>query len=58
MGGKMDKGIGSVKEQAGKLTDNERLESEGKAQKIKGQIKEGAENVKDAWKGARDGVKN
>lgn len=58
MGGKMDKGIGSAKEQAGKLTDNERLESEGKAQKIKGQVKEGAENIKDAWKGTREGMKD
>lgn len=58
MGGKIDKGIGSVKEQAGKLTDNQRLESEGKAQKIKGQIKEGAENLKDAWKGGREGMKD
>lgn len=58
MGGKIDKGMGTVKEQAGKLTDNERLEAEGKAQKIKGQVKEGAENVKDALKGTRDGLKD
>ena len=57
MGGKIDKGMGKVKEQAGKLTDNERLESEGKAQHIKGHIKEGTENVKDAWQGTKDGLK-
>ena len=36
--GAVDKGIGAVKEAAGKATGNERLEAEGAAQKIKGDV--------------------
>ena len=58
MGGKIDKAMGTAKEQAGKISDNERLEAEGKTQKIKGRIKEGAEDLKDSVKGTRDGLKD
>jgi uncharacterized protein YjbJ (UPF0337 family) len=36
--GAVDKGIGAVKEAAGKVTGNERLEAEGLAQKTKGDV--------------------
>ena len=36
--GAVDKGIGAVKEAAGKATGNERLEAEGVAQKTKGDV--------------------
>jgi uncharacterized protein YjbJ (UPF0337 family) len=36
MGERMDEFKGAVKEAAGKVTDNERLEAEGEAQKAKG----------------------
>ena len=36
--GAVDKGIGAVKEAAGKAVGNERLEAEGAAQKAKGDI--------------------
>jgi uncharacterized protein YjbJ (UPF0337 family) len=36
--GAVDKGIGAVKEAAGKVTGNERLEAEGVAQKTKGDV--------------------
>ena len=36
--GAVDKGIGAVKEAAGKATGNERLEAEGAAQKVKGDV--------------------
>ena len=36
--GAIDKGVGTVKEATGKATGNERLEAEGVAQKIKGDV--------------------
>lgn len=36
--GAVDKGVGAVKEAAGKATGNERLEAEGAAQKVKGDV--------------------
>jgi len=48
----MDKVKGRVKEAAGKLTDNERLEAEGKVDQAKGDVKSAAEKAKDAVKDA------
>ncbi len=42
---------GHVKEGVGKLTDNERLEAEGKADQAAANIKQAGEKVKDAFKG-------
>jgi len=39
---------GKTKETAGKATNNERLEAEGKAEQAKADLKKAAENVKDA----------
>ncbi len=36
--GAVDKGVGAVKEAAGKAVGNERLEAEGAAQKTKGDV--------------------
>lgn len=36
--GAVDKGVGAVKEAAGKAVGNERLEAEGVAQKTKGDV--------------------
>lgn len=36
--GAIDKGAGAVKEAAGKAVGNERLEAEGAAQKVKGDV--------------------
>ena len=41
---------GKVKEGVGKLTNNERLEAEGKADQVKADVKKAGENVKDAFK--------
>lgn len=41
---------GKVKETAGKVTGNERLRRQGKADQVKGKIKQAGENVKDALK--------
>ncbi|BFV60743.1 CsbD family protein [Kitasatospora sp. CMC57] len=45
-----DKVKGKVKEGAGKLVGNERLEAEGKADQVKGDVKQAGEHVKDAFK--------
>jgi uncharacterized protein YjbJ (UPF0337 family) len=37
--GAVDKGVGAMKEAAGKVVGNERLEAEGMAQKAKGNVK-------------------
>ena len=41
---------GKAKEAAGKLTDNERLEAEGKGDQAGASIKKAGENIKDAFK--------
>jgi uncharacterized protein YjbJ (UPF0337 family) len=46
---------GSIKEAAGKLTGNERLEAEGAAEKTVGKVQKGVGDLKDA---ARNALKN
>ena len=41
---------GKTKEAAGKLTDNEQLEAEGKADQAKANLKQAGEEAKDAFK--------
>ena len=45
-----DKVTGEAKEATGKVTDNERLEAEGKADQSGADLKQGGEKVKDAFK--------
>lgn len=40
---------GKAKEAAGKLTDNEELEEEGRADQAKANLKQAGDNVKDAF---------
>ena len=47
----MDKLKGKAKEAAGRVTDNEKLEAEGKMDQAKGDLKSAAEKAKDT---ARD----
>jgi len=56
MKGKTNQGMGSVKEMAGKATGNERLESEGAAQKTKGKVEDTAGRAKDKVKDIADKV--
>ena len=42
--------MGKGKEATGKVTDNERLEAEGRAQQSEADIKQAGEKVKDAFK--------
>ena len=45
-----EKVVGTGKEAVGKVTDNPKLEAEGKADHTKGSLKQAGENVKDALK--------
>ena len=46
-----EKVAGKVKEGLGKVTGDERLEAEGKADQVKATLKRAGEKVKDAFKG-------
>ena len=48
--GAADKASGAVKEGAGKITGNEKLEAEGKFDKAKGEVRQGVGDVKDELK--------
>ncbi|AWB94918.1 CsbD family protein [Agromyces badenianii] len=54
MGNTAERLTGKAKEGIGKMTDNERLEAEGKADQVKADAKQAAEKVKDAFE---DGTK-
>ncbi len=44
-----EKAGGKIKETVGKVTDNERLEAEGRADQAKADVKQAGEKVKDAF---------
>jgi uncharacterized protein YjbJ (UPF0337 family) len=46
--GKVDRAKGNVKEAAGKVTNNRKLETKGRVQQAKGSAKEAAKKTKDA----------
>ncbi len=48
--GAADKASGAIKEGAGKITGNEKLEAEGKFDKAKGEVRQGVGDVKDELK--------
>ena len=48
---------GKAKEGAGKATDDEQLEGEGKGDQASSSIKDGVEHVKDAGKDVKDAFK-
>ncbi|NYG56073.1 CsbD family protein [Nocardioides perillae] len=48
--GKVDGLRGKAKEGVGKLTGDEGLERQGKADQVKGDLKQAADKVKDAFK--------
>jgi uncharacterized protein YjbJ (UPF0337 family) len=47
---KKDEYIGKGKQKAGEMTDDERLEAEGRVQRAEGDVKQAGEKVKDAFK--------
>ena len=57
MGEWIDKTKGKVKETVGVATGDRELEAEGKADTLKGKVKEGIEDVKRVIKDAVDGAK-
>jgi uncharacterized protein YjbJ (UPF0337 family) len=58
MGGKTDEYKGRAKEALGDLTDDERLQREGKADQAAGKVKQAAEDVKDKVEDAVESVKD
>ena len=48
--GKADELKGKMKETTGRAIDNEQMEGEGRLEKVKGDLKQAAEKVKDAFK--------
>jgi uncharacterized protein YjbJ (UPF0337 family) len=57
MGEQMDKAKGHAKEAVGDMTDNERLEREGKIDRMGGEVKGRAEDAKDKVGEGVDSVK-
>lgn len=53
-----EKAAGKAKEGFGKLTDNEKLEAEGRADQTRASAKQAGENVKDAAKNVGENVKD
>jgi uncharacterized protein YjbJ (UPF0337 family) len=49
IGNKAEEAAGKVKESAGKATDDEQLEAEGKGDQEKSNLKQAGEKVKDAF---------
>ena len=58
MGGASDQAKGRVKEAAGALTGDKDLESEGKTDRMVGDVKDKVEDVKDKVEDAIDKVKD
>ena len=56
--GKSDEAKGRIKEAAGVLTGDKKLEREGKADQTAGKIKKAVENVKDKAENAIDDLKD
>jgi uncharacterized protein YjbJ (UPF0337 family) len=55
--GAADKAKGTIKQGAGKITGDKKLENEGKVDKAKGDLHEAAGNVKDAGRRVADRLK-
>jgi uncharacterized protein YjbJ (UPF0337 family) len=53
----MDKAKGTVKESWGKVTGDKQTEAEGKADKVKGHVKDAAHDVKERAEDAADSLK-
>jgi len=58
MAGQMDKAKGRVKEAAGDLSGDEDLQTEGKADRAGGEVKEKVEQAKDKVEGLVDKAKD
>jgi uncharacterized protein YjbJ (UPF0337 family) len=56
--GAADKAVGKIKEVAGRVTGNKKLETKGKVDQVKGAVHNAVGDAKDAGKEAIDSVKN
>jgi uncharacterized protein YjbJ (UPF0337 family) len=56
--GAADKVAGKIKEFAGRVTGNKKLETEGKVDQVKGAVRNAAGDAKDAGKEAMKAVRN
>ena len=54
--GPADTVAGKVKEVAGRVTGDKRLETEGKTDQVKGTVKNATDNVTESAKGVQDSV--
>jgi uncharacterized protein YjbJ (UPF0337 family) len=54
---KLQMGKGRAKQDAGRATDNPRLEAEGQGDRVAGGTKQAGEQVKDAGKNVKDAFK-
>ena len=50
IGNAAQEAAGKIKEGLGKVTDNERLEAEGKADQVEADVKQAGEKIKDVFK--------
>ena len=55
--GALDKAVGAVKDAVGSATGNEKLQAEGKADKVEGSGRQAVGDVKDAGRNVADAVK-
>ena len=55
--GTLEKAEGAIKDAAGKLVGNEKLQAEGKADKVDGAARQSVGDVKDAGRDVADAVK-
>ena len=55
--GAAEKAEGAIKDAAGKLVGNEKLQAEGKADKAEGAARQGVGDVKDAGRNVADAIK-
>ncbi len=58
MADQSEKNAGKVKETVGKVTGDDKLESEGRTQRSKEETKESVESAKDKAKGVVQGLKD
>ncbi|MGW6568617.1 CsbD family protein [Streptomyces sp. NPDC054975] len=54
--GKAEKAKGKLKETAGKAMGNERMETEGKTDQMKGKAREAGETTRERTQGVRDSL--
>ncbi|MFE5793258.1 CsbD family protein [Streptomyces sp. NPDC056503] len=57
MGSAADKARGKIKEIAGKLTGDERLEAEGRTDQAKAKAREAVRSLRERARGVRDSLK-